>query len=104
MKEKKNIFQRIKNWWDSLAPEDKGLIKGMVIGGISATTGAMLSTAHQMKKQIAIDSQITEDMCSDAYWQGLKDGEIKGYYNLLVNTDEHAFKKMGMTDVKVKHF
>ena len=101
MKEKKqNIFERIKNWWKDLAPEDRAFIKGSLIGGASAATGAVITSNYVQKKQDDIRDRVTEDLCDEAYHRGLKDGEMNGYYNLLVNTD-HAFKKMGM---EPKHF
>lgn len=101
MKEKKNIFKRVKDWWDNLAPEDRACAVGSVIGGFLSAVGACAIEQHIHRRDDEINAQIAEQASIEAYRRGLKDGEMRGYYNLLVNTD-HAFKKMGIEDVK--HF
>ena len=104
MKEKrKNIFSRIKDWWNELSQVDQAYLKGSLIGGISAAVGAAVTSNYLYSKKEAANAVLTDELCVEAYNRGLKDGEMKGYYNLLVRP-EHAFKKMDTKDIEIGHF
>ena len=88
---KRNLFQKIGDWWKSLSREDQewltacGLfaIDGAVIGGLCTAAYSQ----RKMSKQIQI-----------AYLLGAHDGEVTAYQQ-MINT-----KTQIPSDLKVKRF
>lgn len=98
MKEKKTLKQRITEWWDWLGDSGQGAFIGSAVA--TAITGGIAIAVGKRKENAWI--QASNDICDEesklAYQRGLKDGQVKAYYNLLTDP-ANTFKKMGM-DVK----
>ena len=100
---KKNIFTKVKNWWNNLSKEDRGWLIGSLVGGFAGGLGA--AVFYGRKEQNLADNyeQICKDMSQRAYSKGLHDGEINAYIN-LINKPDVALRRMGFNENEIKHF
>ena len=101
MKERKNIFKRIKEAWQELDKETRDWLK---VVGIWTIDGAMIGTictAAHKNKQI-------KRVAAQAYLMGAHDGETNAYQNMIQTTMQPQYKPVGyvsnqMTNQFKKH-
>ena len=95
MNKKLGIIERTKKWWNDLDCEEQGVVKGTIVGSVVATILSVITAKKAYGKEIDRLWEYSNEECLKNYHRSLKDGEMKGYYNLLTKP-ENAMKKMGM--------
>lgn len=104
MKEKKeNIFKKLKQKWDELDRQSKGVFIGSFLGSFVTAFGGSMIYNHREKVMADAAADMCKQKSYESYSKGLKDGQIQAYYELLTKP-ETAFKKMGFKDKDIVKF
>ena len=95
---KESIFKRIKNGWNNLDENSKSFAKGAIVTGFINGVLYTINSDICDRRQEKAFKEKSDRLAEDAYFAGLKDGQVQAYKELLMEPKK-TFKKMGM-DVK----
>ena len=100
MDKKKPIKDKLVDFWNGMTDGAKGFIAGGISGIIVTAITAAIVCNKKEDSWIKTSDSITDVESKIAYQNGLHDGQIKAYHDILFDP-ANTFKKLGM---EVKQF